>query len=266
MLLVLAGSILTFTMVQEATVVEPFEKGQIVIEQDVDSSPIKLRSDVRVEPLVEQKFRNIVRQAYDYSCGSAALTTVLNFYLGRTLSERQVMEGLLHYGESERIVERRAFSMLDMKRLVTALGYPSGGFRATIDDLKDLDHPAIVPIHHAGFKHFVVLRTIRDGRAYLADPSVGNISFTLAQFEEKWEDNVLFIVFPGSDKPLDNLELKEEDLRFVDDQTMTLLALERIPAFHESTQRRIQNLLERQKNNPDGSVENTRKQLHYRRN
>ena len=137
---------------------------------------------------------------------------------------------------------------------------------AKIDDLKDLDHPAIVPIHHAGFKHFVVLRTIRDGRAYLADPSVGNISFTLAQFEEKWDDNVLFIVFPGGDKPLDNLELKEEDLRFVDDQTMTLLALDRIPEFHESTERRIQNLLERQKNNPDGSVQNTRKQLYYRRN
>ena len=246
--------------------VEPYEKGAVVIEQKVDSSPVKLRTGFRIEPLVEQKFRNIVRQAYDYSCGSAALTTVLNFYLGRTLSERQVMEGLLHYGESERIVSRRAFSMLDMKRLVTALGYPSGGFRATIDDLIDLDHPAIVPIHHAGFKHFVVLRTIRDGRVYMADPAVGNLSFTLAQFEEIWDDNVLFIVFPGSDKPLDNLELKEEDLRFVDDQTMTLLALERIPAFHESTARRVQNLLERQKNNPDGSVENTRKQLHYRRN
>ena len=89
MLLVLAGSILTFTMVQEATVVEPFEKGQIVIEQDVDSSPIKLRSDVRVERLVEQKFRNIVRQAYDSSWGSEALTNVLNFSLGRTRSERQ---------------------------------------------------------------------------------------------------------------------------------------------------------------------------------
>ena len=266
MLLVLAGSILTFTLVQEATVVEPFEKGTIVIEQDVDSGPVELRSDVRVEPLVAQKFRNIVRQAYDYSCGSAALTTVLNFYLGRTLSERQVMEGLLHYGESERIVERRAFSMLDMKRLGTPLGYPSGGFRATIDDLKDLDHPAIVPIHHAGFKHFVVLRAIRDGRVFLADPAVGNLSFTLDQFEEKWDDNVLFIVFPGGDKPLDNLELKEEDLRFVDDQTMTLLALDRIPEFHESTERRIQNLLERQKNNPDGSVQNTRKQLYYRRN
>ena len=47
---------------------------------------------------------------------------------------------------------------------------------------------------------------------------------------------------------------------------MTLLALDRIPEFHESTERRIQNLLERQKNNPDGSVQNTRKQLYYRRN
>ena len=107
MLLVLAGSILTFTMVQEATEVEPFDRGTIVLEQKVDASPVELRWDTRVEPLVEQKFRNIVRQAYDYSCGSAALTTVLNFYVGRSLTERQVMEGLLHYGESERIVERR---------------------------------------------------------------------------------------------------------------------------------------------------------------
>ena len=137
MLLVLAGSILTFTMVQEATEVEPFDRGTIVLEQKVDASPVELRWDTRVEPLVEQKFRNIVRQAYDYSCGSAALTTVLNFYVGRSLTERQVMEGLLHYGESERIVERRAFSMLDMKRLVTALGYPSGGFKAEIEDLKE---------------------------------------------------------------------------------------------------------------------------------
>ncbi len=265
MILVLAGSALAFTMVQEAVVVEPYEKGTIVIQQDVDSSPVELRTDTRVEPLVEQKFRNIVRQAYDYSCGSAALTTVLRFYLGRSLGERQVMEGLLHYGESERIVERRAFSMLDMKRLVTALGYPAGGFRATIDDLIDLDHPAIVPINHAGFKHFVVLRTIREGRVFVADPAVGNISFTLAQFEEKWDDNVLFIVFPGSDKPLDYLELKEEDLRYVDDQTLNLFAMQQIPKFHEATERRIQNLLERQKNNPDGSVENTRKELFYRR-
>ncbi|PAV26770.1 hypothetical protein C8D92_107100 [Tamilnaduibacter salinus] len=266
MILVLAGSLMTFAMVQEATVEAPHEKGHVIIEQNVDDSPVELRKSVAVEPLVAQKYRNVVRQQYDYSCGSAALTTVLNFYLGRSLNERQVMEGLLHYGESDRIVQRRAFSMLDMKRLVTALGYPSGGFRANIQDLKDLDHPAIVPIQHAGFKHFVVLRAIQDGRVFLADPSVGNISFTLSQFKKKWDDNVLFIVFPGSEKPFDALELREEDMRFVDDQTLRLQAMQRVPAFHEAVERRIQNMLERQKNNPDGSAENTRKQLHYRRN
>lgn len=266
MILVLAGSLLTLNMVQEMTVVEPFERGTIVIEQQVDSTSHELQNRIKIEPLVEQRFRNIVRQAYDYSCGAAALTTVLRFYLGRNLEERQVMEGLLHYGESERIVERRAFSMLDMKRLVTALGYPAGGFRASLDDLSGLDHPAIVPINHAGFKHFVVVRAVRDGRVFIADPAVGNLSFTVAQFEEKWDDQVLFIVFPGGNKPVDALELREEDLRYVDDQTFTLMALQRLPAFHEATERRIQNELERQKNNPDGSVENTRKQLHYRRN
>ncbi|WP_404361972.1 C39 family peptidase [Marinobacter sp.] len=266
MLLVLAGSMLTFAMVHEATVVEPHARGTVVIEQDIDEGPVELRIDRKVEPLVEQQYRNIVRQAYDYSCGSAALTTVLKYYLGRDLNERQVMEGLLHYGESERIVERRAFSMLDMKRLVTALGYPAGGFRATIEDLKELDHPAIVPIQHAGFKHFVVIRAIRDGRVFIADPAIGNFSFTLEQFEEKWDDNVLFIVFPGSDKPFDTLELKEEDLRFVEDRTLTLLMQEQLPEYYESTERRIRNLLEQQKNNPDGTVENTRKELFYRRN
>jgi predicted double-glycine peptidase len=266
MILVLASSLLTFNLVQEAMVVEPYERSTIVIEQQVDNSNHGLQDRVKVEPLVEQRFRNVVRQAYDYSCGAAALTTILRFYLGRDLEERQVMEGLLHYGESERIVQRRAFSMLDMKRLVTALGYPSGGFRASLEDLGGLDHPAIVPITHAGFKHFVVVRAVRDGRVFIADPAVGNLSFTLAQFEEKWNDQVLFIVFPGGNKPVDALELREEDLRYVDDQTFTLMALQKLPAFYEATERRLQNELERQKNNPDGSTENTRKQLYFRRN
>ena len=74
-----------------------------------------------VSPLVERQFKNIIHQAYDYSCGSAALTTVLNGYLGRQFSEKQVMDGLLKFGEYDKIVQRRGFSMLDMKRLVTVL-------------------------------------------------------------------------------------------------------------------------------------------------
>ena len=264
MLFVLAGSLLTFSMTQEVVEVEPHPRGAFIYEQHYNEGPDSLLHRYQVEPLKAQKFRNVVRQQYDYSCGAASLTTILRHYVGQNLNERQVMEGLLQYGESERIVERRAFSLLDMKRLVTELGFPSGGFRAEISDLAELDHPAIVPINHAGFEHFVVVRDIREGRVFIADPAVGNLSFTLHEFKEKWAENVLFIVFPGEEPPLNNLALKEEDMRFVDDQTMTLQARQEFPAFHESLMWDIQNELERLKNNPDGSVENTRKQLYFR--
>lgn len=265
MMLVLLGSVLSFTMIQEASVIEPQPKGLVLYERSINNESTFIQERVIVEPLSELRFRNITRQAYDYSCGSAALTTVLEFYLGRKFQERQVMEGLLHYGESERIVERRGFSMLDMKRLVTALGYPAGGFKAEIEDLMELDHPAIVPIHHAGFKHFVVVRAIKDGRVYIADPSQGNITFTIERFKEKWDQNVLFVVFPGNSKPIDGLELREEDLRFIDDQTITYLAFKQFPEFNEPLERSIENELERQKNNADGSIDNAVKRLHYRR-
>ena len=66
---------------------------------------------VALRPQSEFKFDNIVHQAYDYSCGSAALTTVLRYHLGYEVTEQQAMEGMLTYGESDKIVARRGFSL-----------------------------------------------------------------------------------------------------------------------------------------------------------
>src|SRR5690606_40933726 len=93
------------------------------------------------------------------------------------------------------------------------------GFRAEFKDLESLEHPGIVPIEYAGFKHFVVLREIRDGRVYVADPALGSISFTQARFEEVWDQNVVFIVYPGERPPVNALALSEQDLRLVDDRS-----------------------------------------------
>ncbi|GAA3951852.1 C39 family peptidase [Allohahella marinimesophila] len=269
MFLILTGSILAFKTVDEFVLSPPYEDGQYVHQYGINVSNADLafvRYNYEVEPAKVQKFRNITKQAYDYSCGSAALTTVLEHYLGRTFEERQIMEGLLHYGDADRIVERRGFSMLDFKRLVTALGYPSGGFKAEMEDLRALDHPAIVPIEYGGFKHFVVVRAVRNGRVFIADPSLGNMTFTEELFKEHWDQNVLFIVFPGTAKPIDGLELREEDMRFIDEQTFTLNAYRHFPEFHEATQFKLQNAFERAKNKPDGTVENTNKFLHFKRN
>lgn len=239
-------------MAHEMALVNEREQGdtvvRIAVNEDYQEDKI-----VNVEPLSVKKFKNVVRQAYDYSCGSAALTTLLDFYLGRNFQERQVMEGLLRFGETERIVERRGFSMLDMKRLVTALGHPSGGFKAEASDLETLDHPAIAPIEYAGFKHFVVIRTVYDGRVYVADPALGNISFTLARFLEVWDDNVLFIVFPNGHKPASGLELHEEDMRFVSDYIIAENTFKEFPIFQIRSEHQLQNAIYSSFNNAEYS-------------
>jgi predicted double-glycine peptidase len=229
-LIILLGSIIAFSIVNELAIVSDRQDGDIVY-RVANTEPAQQDVFINVEPLAIQRFNNVVRQAFDYSCGSAALTTVLDFYLGRNFQERQVMEGLLRFGETERIVERRGFSLLDMKRLVTALGHPSGGFKAEASDLEELDHPAIAPIEYAGFKHFVVVRAVYDGRVFVADPALGNISFTMHRFLEIWDNNVLFIVFPNGHKPASGLELREEDLRYVSDYIIAENTFKEFPHF-----------------------------------
>jgi len=223
MFAVLAGAIIMYVAVNQIMVVEPQPEGLVHYTHPQKLGPIAERNVV-VRPANQVKYRGIVRQAYDYSCGSAALTTLLNGYLGRQFQERQIMEGLLRFGETDKIVERRGFSLLDMKRLVTALGHPSGGFRASTRDLVVLDHPAIAPIGYAGFKHFVVVKGFKDGRVYVADPALGNLSFTIERFEEIWLDNVLFIVFPNGFEPKKTLDIVDADLRHIDDRTIRNLS------------------------------------------
>ena len=86
----------------------------------------------------EVQFEQVIKQAHDFSCGSAALATFLRYHLGEELNERQVIRGMLQYGDSEKIRQRRAFSMLDMKKFVTVLGYKGVGYKAEIEDLETL--------------------------------------------------------------------------------------------------------------------------------
>jgi uncharacterized protein len=235
MIEILLGSLIGVWGFTEAVDTKPPAPGTVYINQHLlPNGP--LRETVTLEPMSQLQFRNVIRQAYDYSCGSAALTSLLDYFLGRNLQERQVMEGLLQFGEADKIVERRGFSLLDMKRFVTALGYKSGGFRAAFSDLDELEHPAIVPIEYAGFKHFVVVRDVYNDHVFVADPALGNISFTRVRFEEIWDQNVLFVIFPNGNEPPNALALTEQDLRIIDDRTVSLLAFRDFPQMTKFTE------------------------------
>ena len=229
MFIITLGSALIYHFATESMDVANKPAGSIYYTEVADSRNNSFtkfhQTPVQTKPAIEQQFRGIVKQAYDYSCGSAALTTLLNGYIGEKLNERQTMDGLMRYGEYDRIVERRSFSLLDMKRFVTALGYSSGGYKGKFSDLVALDKPAIVPIAYAGFKHFVVFKTYKDGRVFVADPALGNLSFSADHFQEVWDNNTLFIIEPPQGRELPGLlTLQEADMRIVEDSVIDRFA------------------------------------------
>lgn len=185
----------------------------------------QLRIRQPVTPLSETVDQCLVKQTHDFSCGSAALGTLLNFYLDEHFTEKQIIHGLMVYGDKEQIKTLRAFSLWDMQQFVTILGYKSGGYNATLSDLKNPDvWPCIVPIELFGYRHFVVLKAIHKGHVFVADPWRGNSSYSISQFTSMWYNNILFMIEPKNGRSVSCLTLTEKDLRYISqDMEKTLM-------------------------------------------
>lgn len=148
---------------------------------------------VPVTSLREAKFSAMVRQQYDFSCGSAALSTLLTYHYGFKVSEAQVFEAMFAVGEPEKI-RQEGFSLLDMKRYLAAHGFVADGFEAPLSKLSEAGIPAIVLINDHGYNHFVVVKGIGDGRVLIGDPSGGTRALAQRAFEAIWVNQIVFVI------------------------------------------------------------------------
>ncbi len=152
---------------------------------------------VQVESMREARFRHLVRQHTDYSCGAAALATILKYGYRLDVDEATVIEGMMGLADAE-IVQSRGFSLLDIKRYVESLGMRGRGYRIEEDRLRALRVPGLVLMDVRGFRHFVVLKQVVGEHVEVADPILGNRSVPMAEFLESWPSRAVFIVI-GSD-------------------------------------------------------------------
>ncbi len=147
-----------------------------------------------IKSIRERKTSGVVTQKYDYSCGSAAMATLLS-YFSDDVEEKDIIDTLLKVGNIEKIVKRKGFSLLDLKRFAEGRGYTAEGYRAEVlADLEGLKMPVLLPIIINNYKHFVVFKRIEGDRVYLADPAKGNVTMPYFQFEEFWFENVFLVV------------------------------------------------------------------------
>mgnify|MGYP003670954335 CR=1 FL=1 len=154
--------------------------------------------NVPLEPWVNQRFRGIVRQAHDLSCGAAALATLMHHFYQEDVTELELIEAMVRTGDEEKIA-KLGFSMLELKKASDLRGYQSSGFRLkNVDDLRKLKIPVITLIRPRGYEHFVVLKRIEGDKVFLADPAFGNSSPSVEQFEKYWSGVILAILSPNS--------------------------------------------------------------------
>lgn len=154
-----------------ATVVAPAEGALLATYSARGAVPVKSWKTLRDE--------RVVKQDLDYSCGAASLATVLNSFYGQTVTEEALLKAM-DKGDG-----RASFE--DMARALPQFGFKAQGFAASWEQLARLRIPVILYVKHRRNDHFTVLRGINGDTVWLADPSLGNRTYSRAQFLAMWQ-------------------------------------------------------------------------------
>lgn len=157
------------------------------------TSAAGMRMVVPLKSLKQVRFDATVRQQYDFSCGSAALATLLSHHYGDPVTEQTAFEEMFKNGDQQKI-RQQGFSLLDMQRFLASRGFRADGFELSLDKLVEAKLPAIVLVSDKGYNHFVVIKGVADGRVLLGDPSAGARAIPLDRFREIWASKLLFVI------------------------------------------------------------------------
>lgn len=147
---------------------------------------------VHVTSLKEARFQRVVKQEYDFSCGSAALATLLSYHYDTPVNETAVFTDMWKVGDQERI-KKYGFSLLDMKQYLASHDMRADGFKVDLKRLAEIGVPAIALIETQGYKHFVVVKGVRGERVLVGDPARGTRTIPREKFAQLW-NGIAFVI------------------------------------------------------------------------
>ena len=185
--------------------------------------------------LRDQTFAHVVRQRTDFSCGAAALATILKYAYNMDIDERQVFFGMYAVSDQAQ-VRQRGFSLLDMKAYLKTIGMQGVGFKVTTEALYQVKVPVIVLLNMNGYEHFVVMRKATPDGVYVADPALGNREMPNDLFFKDWQYSVIFAVIGPKYDPENVLVLWQRELN-VNQQVRNLM-----PAFNPLNEATLQTI------------------------
>jgi predicted double-glycine peptidase len=151
-----------------------------------------------VKPLNAMELRNagVVLQERDFSCGAAALATMMVYQWHSQVTETQILVALVLMMTKEEMQDRikNGLTLTDLRRLSAKLGYQAVMGKLTIDKLRESKVPLIVGITVNDFNHFVIYRGMDDAYVYIADPARGKIRVPIEEFDKQWQQHAVLVV------------------------------------------------------------------------
>ena len=148
--------------------------------------------NVPVRSMQELKFTETVRQGFDFSCGSAALATLLTYHYDREFSEFLVFKSMWEHGDHEKI-EKDGFSMLDMKRFLDSEGLSADGFSVEPSKIGEIGVAGIALLSETDSPHFVVIIGEEEGELLISDPARGIWNMSTEELGQLW-NGVFFVI------------------------------------------------------------------------
>ena len=137
-------------------------------------------------------FQTVKRQTFDYSCGSAAVATLLTYVYGERTTEDTVFKTMFEGGNKDKI-RREGFSLLDMSNYLNGRGYKAVGYKLGFDAIEKGRVPFIALINNEGYNHFVVVKSLGGGYVLVGDPNKGNTIYSRDDFAHVWNGIALVI-------------------------------------------------------------------------
>jgi hypothetical protein len=179
--------------------------------------------------LIELRTKGAVIQSLEYSCGAAALATLMGL-MGSPATEAQVLDSI--FGKELPTFEDKKDGKLKLRALTVddlEKGARKAGFKVVSVQVPDpaeaekvlyFFKPAITRmVLYGDYLHFVVLRDIEDGWVSVSDPGYGNFKITWKQFYEAWKagDQIFLSIgqhpfYAWEDKESKQLYLKRNEL------------------------------------------------------
>jgi len=176
-----------------------------------------------IKSWIEFKNENLTRQRYDYSCGSASLSTILKYYYDLNISEKYILDTILKSKGLNNTDKKKfedsnfSLSFLDLANFVKLQGFKGVGLALDLQTLSKLKAPVILFVKIRKDEHFTIFKSIDKHFVYLADPSFGNIKIRISKFKEmfyqrddlKYPGKILAIL------PITNIQKKHINHNFM---------------------------------------------------